>query len=237
MKKNLSLRKLLCSMNKIFQIIIGALTAVAIIAFASCQEEDEGGTPEYTWPSKHYLQKYILPDSLTNLSWSIVSKTGDSITIGFRFEGEFVYSGECPTNLQSPHPLYDSLVRMYHDTAWHGKTNYMYPAVAYPVSAISVVSDADFDDTHLAGSELIDIAKIYSGSYALFVLNGYNGRYPQEQILKPFCEFTQLEKSLWRPGGIGIYLPLPTLSRTHNFTVTFSFEGWKSVSSTVHVEL
>ena len=174
---------------------------------------------------------------MENLSWDIVTKAGDSIAMGFRFKGESIYSGECPTNPHSPHPLYDSLTRMYHDTAWRGTTNYRYPPVAYPVSAISVVSDADFDDAHLAGSELIDIANIYSGSYALFVLNGYNGRYPQEDFLKPFCEYTQQERSLWNGASVGIYFPLPTLSRTHNFTVTFSFEGWKSVSSTVHVEL
>ncbi|MBP5480738.1 MAG: hypothetical protein J6Y22_03175 [Paludibacteraceae bacterium] len=225
-------------MNKIFQIIIGALTTVAVIAFASCQEEDGGGTPEYTWPSKHYLQRYILPDSLIDPSWDYLSKIKkDSFLLGFGLGGESICSGECPADPQPPHPLYDSLVKMYHDTAWRGKTNYMYPAIAYPVSAISVVSDADFDDAHLAGSELIDIANIYSGSYALFVLNGYNGRYPQEDFLKPFCEYTQQERSLWNGASVGIYFPLPTLSRTHNFTVTFSFEGWKSVSSTVHVEL
>ncbi|MBO7607195.1 MAG: hypothetical protein J6T28_06230 [Paludibacteraceae bacterium] len=225
-------------MNKIFQIIIGALTTVAVIAFASCQEEDGGGTPEYTWPSKHYLQRYILPDSLIDPSWDYLSKIKkDSFLLGFGLGGESICSGECPADPQPPHPLYDSLVKMYHDTAWRGKTNYMYPAIAYPVSAISVVSDADFDDAHLAGSELIDIANIYSGSYALFVLNGYNGRYPQEDFLKPFCEYTQQERSLWNGASVGIYLPLPTLSRTHNLTVTFSFEGWKSVSSTVHVEL
>ena len=225
-------------MNKIFQIIIGALTTVAVIAFASCLEEDGGGTPEYTWPSKHYLQRYILPDSLIDPSWDYLSKIKkDSFLLGFGLGGESICSGECPADPQPPHPLYDSLVKMYHDTAWRGKTNYMYPAIAYPVSAISVVSDADFDDAHLAGSELIDIANIYSGSYALFVLNGYNGRYPQEDFLKPFCEYTQQERSLWNGASVGIYFPLPTLSRTHNFTVTFSFEGWKSVSSTVHVEL
>lgn len=225
-------------MNKFFQIIVGALTTVAVIAFASCQEEDGGGTPEYTWPSKHYLQRYILPDSLIDPSWDYLSKIKkDSFLLGFGLGGESICSGECPADPQPPHPLYDSLVKMYHDTAWRGKTNYMYPAIAYPVSAISVVSDADFDDAHLAGSELIDIANIYSGSYALFVLNGYNGRYPQEDFLKPFCEYTQQERSLWNGASVGIYFPLPTLSRTHNFTVTFSFEGWKSVSSTVRVEL
>ena len=181
---------------------------------------------------------------MENLSWNIVTKKGDSIVMGFCFKGEYVYSGECPTHPHPSHPLYDSLVRMYHDTAWYGKTNYMYPAIAYPVSAISVVSDADFDDAHLAGSELIDVAKIYSESYALFIQNGYNGIYSQEHILKPFCEvlkpfseYEQQEKSLWDEGPVGIHLPLPTLSRTHNLTVTFSFEGWKSVSSTVRVEL
>ena len=225
-------------MNKFFQIIVGALTTVAVIVFVSCREEDEGkNTPEYEWPSKHFNQSYILPDSLSNLSWNIVTKAGDSIAMGFRFEGESVYSGECPTNPHSPHPLYDSLTRMYHDTAWRGTTNYRYPPVAYPVSAISVVSDADFDDAHLAGSELIEIASVNALSRGDFVLNGYP--YDDEHfksIRQPFSKFTHNERCLWC-GAVGIHLPLPTLSRTHNLTVTFSFDGWKSVSSTVHVEL
>ena len=89
-EKNLSLRKLLCSMNKIFQIIVGALMTVIVIAFASCQEEDEGEkTPEYTWPSKHYLQRYILPDSLIDPSWDYLSK----IKIIFKFIFYFFRNG------------------------------------------------------------------------------------------------------------------------------------------------
>ena len=225
-------------MNKFFQIIIGALMAIAVSAFASCREDNEGEkTPEYEWPSKHFNQSYILPDSLSNLAWNIVTKDGDSIAMGFRFMGEYVHSGECPTNPHSPHPLYDSLVRMYHDTAWRGTTNYRYPPVAYPVSAISVVSDADFDDAHLAGSELIDIACVDVLSRGDFVLNGYP--YDDEHfksIRQSFSKFTRNERCLWC-GSVGLHLTLPTLSRTHNLTVTFSFEGWKSVSSTVHVEL
>ena len=225
-------------MNKFFQIIIGALMAIAVIAFASCRENNEGEkTPEYVWPSKHFNQSYILPDSLSNLSWDMATKDEDSIAMGFRFMGEYVHSGECPTNPHSPHPLYGSLVGMYHDTAWYGTTNYMYPAIAYPVSAISIVSDADFDDEHLAGSELIDIANVNVLSCGDFVLNGYP--YDEEHfksIIQPFSKFTRNERRLWC-GSVGIYLPFPSLSRTHNLTVTFSFEGWKSVSSTVHVEL
>ena len=226
-------------MNKFFQIIIGALMAIAVIAFASCREDNEGEkTPEYEWPSKHFNQSYILPDSLIDSSWDYLSKTKkDSFLLGFGIGGESIYSGECPTNPRPPHPLYDSLVRMYHDTAWYGTTNYMYPAIAYPVSAISVVSDADFDDEHLAGSELIDIANVNVLSCGDFVLNGYP--YDDEHfksIRQSFSKFTRNERCLWC-GSVGIHLPLPTLSRTHNLTVTFSFEGWKSVSSTVHVEL
>ena len=225
-------------MNKIFQIIIGVLMTVVVIVVVSCEEEDEGkSTPEYTWTSKHCLQRYILPDSLVDSSWDFLPTSKDSFLLGFGIGGESICSGECPNNPQSPHPLYDSLVKMYHDTAWHGTTNYMYPAVAYPVSSISVVSDADFDDTHPAGCELIDIAKVNTISYGNFVLNGYTGKESQEDIFKPFSEYTQKERSLWWHGAIAIYLPLPTLSRTHNFTVTFSFEGWKSLSSTVRVEL
>ncbi|MBO7507900.1 MAG: hypothetical protein J6T67_11025 [Paludibacteraceae bacterium] len=225
-------------MNKFFQIIVGALTTVVVIAVVSCGEENEGEkTPEYEWPSKHMIQSYILPDSLENLSWSFLSKDNSSVMLGLAIGGERIYSGENPRVYRKADSLYYSFVEMYHDTAWYGTTNYMCPAVAYPVSEISIISDADYNDTHPAGCELIDIAKVNTVSYGNFVLNGYTGKESQEDIFKPFSEYTQKERSLWWRGAVGIYLPLPTLSRIHNFTVTFSFDGWKSVSSTVHVEL
>ena len=69
-----------------------------------------------------------------------------------------------------------------------------------------------------------------------FVLSGYRGENVEELLFKPFASFSEKERYLW-DDHVFISLPLPTLSRTHNLTVTFSFEGWKSVSSTVHVEL
>lgn len=236
-EKDLCLRKLLCSMNKIIQIIVGALMTVIVIAFASCQEEDEGETPEFEWRSNHMIQSYILPDFLENLSWEILSEDKESVMLGLSVRGERIYSGENPRVYREPDSLYYSFVEMYHDTAWYGTTNYMCPAVAYPVSEISIISDADYNDTHPAGCELIDIAKVNTVSYGNFVLNGYTGKESQEDIFKPFSEYTQKKRSLWWRGAVGIYLPLPTLSRTHNLTVTFSFEGWRSVSSTVRVEL
>ena len=210
---------------------------VIVIAFASCQEEDEGETPEFEWRSNHMIQSYILPDSLENLSWKFLSEDKKSVMLGLSVRGDRIYSGENPRVYREPDSLYYSFVEMYHDTAWCGTSNYMCPAIAYPVSEISIISDADYNDTHPAGCELIDIAKVNTVSYGNFVLNGYAGKESQENIFKPFSEYTQKERSLWWQGAIGLYLPLPTLSRTHNFTVTFSFEGWKSVSSTVHVEL
>ena len=218
--------------------VIGKLLiSIAITVFYSCDGEDEGETPEFEWRSNHMIQSYILPDSLENLSWKFLSEDKESVMLGLAIGGDRIYSGENPRVYREPDSLYYSFVEMYHDTAWYGTTNYMCPAVAYPVSEISIISDADYNDTHPAGCELIDIAKVNTVSYGNFVLNGYTGKESQEDIFKPFSEYTQKERSLWWRGAVGIYLPLPTLSRIHNFTVTFSFDGWKSVSSTVRVEL
>ncbi len=196
----------------------------AISFLSGCEKESD-----VPWVmSGHYVNRYVVPDSL-----SFVVSVSSSIDINVDIIGEYVSWNR--------DARFDSLARLNKDLGWKYKSSEEFDACAYPVSGVSVVSDADFDDRHPAGSELSDIARVSAGSLGDFVLGGYVDSTPDNVRVKwisqkPFSEFSDLERYLWY-GGIGICLPLPTLSRTHNLTVTFSFDGWKSVSSTVHVEL
>ena len=178
--------------------------------------------------SGHYVNRYIVPDSL-----ELSAECSSNIIIGTMIGGEYVSWNR--------DARFDSLAVLNRDLGWKYKSSEEIDACAYPVSGVSVVSDADFDERHPAGSELSDIVKVSVGSLGDFVMSGYVDSTPNNDRMKwinqkLFSDFSDFERYLWC-SGIGIYLPLPTLSRTHNFTVTFSFEGWKSVSSTVRVEL
>ena len=180
--------------------------------------------------SGHCINTYIVPDSL-----SLVVRVSSLIDISAEMGGEHVLWNK------NGNDRFDSFARLNGDLGWKYDASWETFAYAYPVNGVSVVSDADFDENHPAGSELSDIAMVSAGSLGDFVLSGYVDSTPDNVRVKwisqkPFSEFSDFERYLWY-GGIGIYLPLPSLSRTHNLTVTFSFEGWKSVSSTVRVEL
>ena len=202
-----------------FIFLIGAISLLS-----GCEKESD-----VPWVmSGHFVNRYVVPDSL-----SFVVRVSSLIDINVNIKGEYVSWDR--------DARFDSLARLNRDLEWRYKSSEEFDACAYPVSGVSVVSDADFDERHPAGSELSDIVKVSAGSLGDFVLSGYVDSTPDNVRVKwisqkPFSEFSDFERYLWY-GGIGIYLPLPTLSRTHNLTVTFSFEGWKSVSSTVRVEL
>lgn len=212
------------------------ICALLSITFA-CGDENEDGYPPIYWNSKHLHNCYTIPDSFSHVKWHIVpSRRRDSFAIGFSIKGDIIYSDECkvPKNTE----LFDSICQLYHDTAWHGESSATNPPIAYPVSDISIISDADFDVVHPAGSDLIDFATVRTESWGDFVLNGYpiNDTH-LVYISKKFSDFTYNEKCLWWDGGISLVFPLPTLSTTHHLTISITFEGGKKISSTIEVIL
>ena len=193
-----------------------------------CDSKKESDTADVM--AGHAVVKYVVPDTLI-LGITTWTDRPSGFVIASEFDGEHV-SWEKEGNSR-----FDYFASLNHDEGYDFYATWeMPPACPYPVKCLSVVSDADFDEQHPTGAELCDLADICVYSMGEFVLSGYRGENVEELLFKPFALFSDYERYLWC-GGIGIYLPLPTLSRTHNLTVTFSFEGWKSVSSTVHVEL
>lgn len=225
-------------MKQIILFILKCATLYTLLSISfACGDDNEDGYPPIYWESQHLHNSYTIPDSLSDLNWNIDPYYHkDSFVIGYCIKGETVYSDEC--KIPNKPEVFDSICRLYHDTAWYGKSSETDPPVAYPVSGVSIVSDADFDESHPAGSDLSDITTVCTESWGEFVLNGYpRGDEQLIYLSKKFSEFTHNEKCLWWHGGKSFVIPLPTLSRTHHLTVTLSFEGGKSISSTIEVNL
>jgi len=213
-------------MKTLFSLFKTLFFVIPIVILTGCGKESD--TADVM--AGHAVVKYVVPDTLV-LDITTWTDRPSGFVIASEFDGEHV-SWEKEGNSR-----FDYFASLNHDEGYDFYATWeMPPACPYPVKCLSVVSDADFDEQHPTGAELCDLADICVYSMGEFVLSGYRGENVEELLFKPFSLFSDYERYLWC-GGIGIYLPLPTLSRTHNLIVTFSFEGWKSVSSTVHVEL
>ena len=218
----MEIRKIL----KVSNILLLILTATFAI---SCEKQ-----PESTWYSNHMIQKYIIPDSIIDVSWNSLGE--DSILVGFLLDGENVLSGEAPNDAENKHPMYDYFVKKYHDTTWWGKTYYIGYAIAYPVETISIVADEDYDENHHAGDDLSDVLFVGIQSWGDFVLNDYPKNMEHCQYVeKSFADFSKNEKSLWY-GGVGFRLPKPTLTHNFNLTISITFDEGGTISATKHIE-
>ena len=223
-------------LNKNFVISLAVLT-VNLLCNISCSEE-ESQTLEHSWPSKHMINSYLIPEEITTNQ----NNTQDSIRILVAFDGEYVRSGEDTNPPEEPHPLYNTFVEMYHDTSWYGKSSYLESMLSYPVNSFSIVCNEDYDDLHPAGTNLSDIAKLYVCSWGDAVLNGYEIQWNKRSesynywkaVEKIFGQFTQNEKCLWFPS-VWIHLPKPSLSDNLELKITFSFEHLGDLTVTERV--
>lgn len=88
------------------------------------------------------------------------------------------------------------------------------------IESIDVVSDADWDEAHSAGTSLNDITKLSTDTYRYFIRAGYQGIKLQGQD-KMLNEMTEEEGDLimYEPSQL-IFRSLPTISKSHLITVT-----------------
>ena len=109
------------------------------------------------------------------------------------------------------------------------------------MTAMSIVSNADFDETHPAGTPLDDIVDITYYSYKSIIENDYalpEGRYCHSDchysVTKLLSEFESEDSlfmestcSFWTINEYSFWLEVvqePTLAMQHTFTVTIEFE-------------
>lgn len=205
--------------------------ALALLT-TSCGDDS---TPEASFRSVHLVSDYFLPDTFESATYG---KTFDgAYYLYFRVNGERVSSGESSVGVPR-HELFDSISNLYHDDHWNGWNDCETFVCAFPVTSISLVADVDYGEDMPAGCNLCDYLKVYVSSWGEFVLNNYpNDMEHLQHVEKLFSDFTEKEKSLWSNGSIEIILPQSVPLMPHNVTFTISFEGGKTLTKMLRVEL
>lgn len=104
-------------------------------------------------------------------------------------------------------------------------------ALADQYAGIKIVSDADFDENHPAGSSLADIIMCLYGTYWPYIQSNYldtpdNSHAKSVDVLKRINELTVEDLTLIRTTDkfyfYLYFLNTPTLATQHNFTITMT---------------
>ncbi len=207
------------------------------------------GCPEVDYHiTRSFVEEYYEVDD-----FEIVAGYKNTISIKGMKEGnywKFYNSG-------SQKDKYDALCKKHNDMSWN-KTSFRHCVLGVDFLSIDFVSDADFDETHSAGASLSDILRFESESLYPFVSGGYEGaefgenynRGEYTRINKPLSELTiddmkmlgkDTHPNLLADRYYGPYIAYlfwlsePTLSKTHNITVTMISDDGRTFEKTIQV--
>lgn len=143
---------------------------IALVTNWSCGEDD--GKNE-SFLSKSFVTHYYFPDTLELIYHE---KESDTITVSLNLHGTdcAISPSYHLAGCEEKERIFDSLMIRYADTTYN-KEIYIggNKALANPIDSISIVSDADYDKNHIAGTNLSDLAVFYGRIFGSFVLHGY----------------------------------------------------------------
>lgn len=203
---------------------------IALVTNWSCGEDD--GKNE-SFLSKSFVTHYYFPDTLELIYHE---KESDTITVSLDLHGtDWVISPSYHlAGCEEKERIFDSLMIRYADTTYN-KEIYIggNKAFANHIDSISIVSDADYDANHIAGSDLSDIVVFEGSVFGCFVLHGYpeDHRYNEYYdgrsyyIEKPLSKFRAEDYYLWEAKPFLLKFPMPSLSKVHHITFTFVTGG------------
>lgn len=194
----------------------------------SCGEGDGYGE---TFFSKSFVTQYCIPDSIEYTG--IATDDDYKFSVGLKIRGHYYIAEKVPHQFEDweeRERLFDSIMVRYGDTTYNREV-YIEGnrALAMSVNSISVFSDADYDEKHLAGSDLSDIVLFDGTVFGPYVLNKYpSDRYRQYyddhdyQIKKLLTNFRPEDYHLWKDYGFSLEFPQPSLSKQHHITITIA---------------
>ncbi len=103
---------------------------------------------------------------------------------------------------------------------------------------VSIISDADFDESHLADSELGDLVLFEALSPYAYIKSGYKIGSPMQGISKLVSELEYEDLILLgHKNSLAElkFLSEPTLSKTHNITITMTSDDGRVFQDTIRV--
>ncbi len=211
-----------------------ALLFLALITFAvGCTTSEPDGKGEYY---KNYIQDYFIADNLTKIGLYDMSERSFSI----EFSGEDINYRDTVR--------FQPFAEKYNDLSYNKRiaTPNAHQVLANELRTISVVSDADYDDLHPAGTPLNDIVHFAGNSFYNYIQSGYND-YAWNTFDKPLNELAEndlklIEISCYETYAYLIghmtgegwfrFVPAPTISQEHNITLTITDAGGNTFSAT-----
>ena len=131
---------------------------------------------------------------------------------------------------------HQELSLQYSDIGFNAWTALDYPFIgcwAFPFKAFDVVSNADYDDVHLAGVSLNDIVEITYTTHKYFIETGYKhtdanrsvNDYSGDWVTKRLSELQPEDSIFMEAGYFSLrFVEQPTAAQSHTFTVTVEFE-------------
>lgn len=151
--------------------------------------------------------------------------------------------------------IYDSFCEKYGDMTYNREGRVAVSeepsSQMYSFVSLDIVSDADYDETHPAGSSLADLFIFYARSSKPYIDSGYEKyryidadgetfAYEMYPIRKNASDITSDDLMLLHGirdrFGIHLYFEtMPTLSKEHTFTVTFTDERGEMFSDSIEM--
>lgn len=209
--------------------IIRAILCCSLLLMCGCKHMFETGTFYESYISKYYITA------------SQTANLGSSFTKGYIDIPVVLYASRGETS-EELGVRYKELSTRYGDTnfnSWVSYPSFRPCSWAFPFSKFTIVSDADFDEDHLAGTPLDDIVNIIYTTHKPFVENNYkhvdirrsSNDYSGYKETKRLSELTPEDAIFMEPKSILLGFPVnPTIAQTHHFTVTIHLEGQEPYS-------
>lgn len=209
------------------------ITAIStLLLFCGCVKKSIPG--DDAWQSKYLILWYVTP---YQLSIPDATLSSERLTlIKFELDGEMI---------ESKDSRYQALASRYGDTDYNGPISFStYGPGAYMffsevIKSISVVSDADYDAEHPAGTPLDDIIYFDGSTPYYYIQNGYKAPPDMEadqksrytRIYKRLSEINDGDLILISVFGNFEFKALPTESNTHKLKFVFALESGDEVST------
>lgn len=182
-------------MKKIFLLIVLPLV---IVLFSGCKE-DSFRLDDYA-KSKHYVNSYVLPNTLVVEPAKTVNGTLEGLKV--RFDG-VVLSHFADTY----DPGFLQIAKVNGDTAYNKETtHFRQVALGTPIRSINVVALDNMDAAHPAGSSLNDVLTVKSVPLNDYFKNHYDSKFirmNQEPILK--LSANQVLEKMWDDSFLHFY--------------------------------
>ena len=147
------------------------LMAGLIALMCSCSESNvpAASPPDGKVFTKNFIQTYVIPSDI-----ALVSPANGCIAI--------VFDGDTVENTDEKSE-YDNLAEKYQDLSYNDYlARYSTQAIGKEFSAIDIVCDNDFDESHSAGMPLNDIVKIRANSFQKFIKSGYDDSFESPEL-------------------------------------------------------